>query len=342
MRQLNRKQISTLLLSILLVFVAGSCSEDTSSDEDLGNWVQSPYYEGQPRSGSVSFVIGDKAYVGLGYDGDDYFTDFFAYDPERGVWDDVAEFPGDARERAVAFSLNGKGYVGLGYNRDLDTEELKDFWEYDPQTDTWTPIANFSGTARYNAVAFSIGDLGYVGTGYDGNYYRSDFFSYNPDNNTWTEVANFPGGKREEAVAVVHEDKAYFCTGRNNGIYAADIWVFDPNATKVWNEVTPDDDEDYYDEFATAVKRHDACAFVLHDRIYITTGSTGSATQSVYEFNPVSGYWDSKTAFEGSERYRGVAFTINNRAFVGLGQNSSRRWDDFWEFFPEDEYEDAD
>src|SRR5688500_18221866 len=118
MKQVNFNLVLTLLLCGVFVFSFQSCVDDTSDDEDdLGNWVQSLYFEGQPRSGSVVFVIENKAYVGLGYDGDDYFSDFYVYDPDRELWDDVAPFPGPARERAVSFTINGKGYVGLGYNR---------------------------------------------------------------------------------------------------------------------------------------------------------------------------------------------------------------------------------
>jgi len=328
---------------LLVTLIAISCDESATEDEDLGNWVQSSYFDGQPRSGAVQFTIGDKAYVGLGYDGDDYFTDFYAYDADRELWLDVATFPGDARERAVAFTINGKGYVGLGYNRDLDIEEMKDFWEYDPATNTWLQVADFIGTARYNAVGFAIGESGYVGTGYDGDYYRSDFFSYNPVSNEWEEIASFPGGKREEALAVVYGEKAYFATGRNNGVYNSDIWIFDP-AEQNWNEITPDDDEDYYDDFTAAVRRYSAIGFVLNDKIYLATGvnSDGAASSSVYELNPATGIWDAKTSFEGSERYLATAFVLNNRGFIGLGQNSSRRWDDVWEFFPDAEYDDAD
>jgi hypothetical protein len=45
---------------------------------------------------------------------------------------------------------------------------MKDFWEYDPATNTWTQKADFGGTARYSAVGFSIADKGYLGTGTDG------------------------------------------------------------------------------------------------------------------------------------------------------------------------------
>ena len=45
----------------------------------------------------------------------------------------------------------------------------KDFWEYDPTANTWTQKADFGGTARKNAVGFSIGTKGYIGTGCDGS-----------------------------------------------------------------------------------------------------------------------------------------------------------------------------
>ena len=41
----------------------------------------------------------------------------------------------------------------------------KDFWEYDPATNAWTQKADFGGTARLDAVGFSIGSKGYIGTG---------------------------------------------------------------------------------------------------------------------------------------------------------------------------------
>lgn len=344
---MNKSNIArTLVLMTGIMLTTFSCTDDATSSDQSGNWVSGNYYEGQPRFGAVSVVIGNKAYVGLGYDGDDYFSDFYVYDPDRELWDDIAPFPGVARERAVAFAINGKAYVGLGYNRDLETEELRDFWEFDPnvgEKGTWTQLDDFIGTARYNAVGFSIGGRGYVGTGYDGTYYRSDFYSFNPETGDWTETASFKGGKREDALAVVYQGKAYLCGGRNNGSFARDLWVFDPEAAD-WTELTPDDDASYYDEFTDAVQRYSATAFLMNEKIYIGTGITTSGTigNDIFEYDPATGKWDEKTEFEGSSRYLAVSFTVNGRGFLGLGQNSSRRWDDFWEFFPTDEYDDGD
>ncbi len=45
---------------------------------------------------------------------------------------------------------------------------------------TWTKKADFDGVARIQAVGFSIGDKGYIGTGGRVGY-EKDFWEYNPN-----------------------------------------------------------------------------------------------------------------------------------------------------------------
>ncbi len=59
----------------------------------------------------------------------------------------------------------------------------KDFWEWDQETNTWTKKADFEGNARLGAVAVSIGDKGYIGTGLNGYgqpYAFMDLWEYDP------------------------------------------------------------------------------------------------------------------------------------------------------------------
>ena len=126
------------LLCVCSLLILPSCN-NSSPTPVLGNWKKTAPYKGVPQSGTVSFVIGTKAYVGLGHDGINYHKTFFAWDEAQQFWESVADFPGQAREQAVAFSINGKGYVGTGYNRD-DNVSLKDFWEYDPTLNQWTQL----------------------------------------------------------------------------------------------------------------------------------------------------------------------------------------------------------
>lgn len=60
--------------------------------------------------------------------------------------------------------LNGIGYLGLGYDGGCNV----DFFAYDPNVNNWNQVADFPGSARYGAAAFTQNGLGYVGTGGDG------------------------------------------------------------------------------------------------------------------------------------------------------------------------------
>lgn len=343
---MNYKLSLFVVLCVLLLIPLSACDDDSEDESELGNWVRTTPFKGSRRSGAISFTIGDKAYVGLGYNGDEYFTDFYEFDINQGFWQKLDTFPGVPRERAVSFSVNGKGYVGLGYNRDEDKEELGDFWEYDPAKapqDQWTQLNNFSGIARYNAVGFSIGERAYVGTGNDGSNYLGDFWEYNPTNDTWQEIISYPGQKREEALVFLMEGKAYICGGRNNGLTDTEFWEFDAEAKK-WTNKRPDDGEDYYDEFSAATRRSGAVAFTYNNKAYITTGiaASGVADNSVYEYDALTEVWDKKTSFEGSSRTQAVSFVLGDQMYVGTGQSGSTHFDDFWLFRPTEEYDEDD
>jgi len=102
-----------------------------------------------------------------------------------------ADFGGTARYYATGFSIGAKGYIGTGAEGG-GGPYTKDFWEYDPTTNTWTRKADFGGTARYGAVGFSIGTKGYLGTGADvNNPVKKDFWGYDPTTNTWTQEVDF-------------------------------------------------------------------------------------------------------------------------------------------------------
>lgn len=340
---------STLFLFLLVsVLVSTGCEKETNTDDDLvGNWKHRPEFEGVGRTEAVLFTIGNKVYVGGGYDGDERRQDFWAFDQATGNWSPIASFPGTPRNSAVAFSINGKGYLGTGI--DENDDKLKDFWEYDPANDTWTRKADFGGTARYNALGFSVGAKGYIGTGYDGSYLR-DLWEYTPgagasDPGSWTQKTSLTGSKRTEAVVFVHNNLAYVVTGFNNGTYLNDFWVYDP-ANDIWNEKrkisSVNDDEDYDDDYGDNIRRSNATAFVMDDKAYVTCGSRNGITNTTWEYNIATDTWLQKTQFEGAGRQGALGFVVQNRGYLVTGSNSSYYFDDLWEFFPSHEQDDND
>src|ERR1051326_3232328 len=103
------------------------------------------------------------------------------------------------------------------------------------QVGSWLQRANFGGTGRTNAVGFSIGNKGYIGTGYTGTY-QKDFWQYDPVADTWTQKANFGGAARIAAVGFAIGGKGYIGTGRDlNNTYTNDFWEYD-TTTNVWTQ----------------------------------------------------------------------------------------------------------
>ncbi|MDI6741808.1 MAG: kelch repeat-containing protein, partial [Smithella sp.] len=97
--------------------------------------------------------------------------------------------------------------------------------------DTWTQKTDFGGvvgTERVDAVGFSIGSKGYVGTGYDGSQNTLDFWEYDPVSDTWTQKADFAGTARQAAVGFAIENKGYVGTGYD-GVNTRDFWEYDPS-----------------------------------------------------------------------------------------------------------------
>lgn len=314
-----------------------SCNKDDEDDEDLGNWITSSVFDGVERSRASSFVIGDKGYVGCGYDGDNYLNDFWEFDIDAGYWVQKADFPGVKRSLASSFSIGNYGYIGTGYD---GTEELSDFYKYDPTTDTWSQIADFGqNKIRRSAVGFSSDSYGYIGCGYDGTNDKKDFWKYDPINDTWTELFGFGGNKRRDAASFRINDKIYFGTGTSNGIYLTDFWSFDLNNDS-WTRLSDIDDTDdnsYDDDYS--IKRANAVGFTIGNYGYICTGNGNSTT---WEYNPSTDRWTKKTTFEGAYRVDANPISNGQRAFVVMGRSGNLYFDDMFEFKPFDEQVDND
>ena len=330
-----KRVFSYLFLAGSSFFLFYSCTKDTASTTDLvGNWVRKSDFDGVARSEAVSFVVGDTAYLTTGYDGTNRLNDTWKYDATNNFWIQRASFPGSARNSAVAFATTTKGYVTTGFD---GINKLKDTYEFTPATNSWAKKADFGGSARIDAVGFGIGTKGYVTTGNDGNDLK-DFWMYDPASDSWTQKVSLGGSKRSGAVAFVYQNQGYVVTGINNGQAVNDFWVYDPSADK-WTEkrfisnVSTDTYDDGYN-----IVRSNACAFVMNDKAYVTTGENGSILKTTWEYDFATDVWAQKTAFEGLERTGAIGFSVKNRGFVVTGRNSTYRFDDLREFLPADTY----
>lgn len=173
-------------------------------DPLANTWIQKSNFPGRARSFGVAFVIGDKGYVGSGTKHDismnevELLNDFWEYDPATNQWIQKANIPGGIRSNAVGVSTATRGYIGNGhsylYNITLGKIKvyLNDWWEYNPDFNSWTRKANYPGAGRTGTLGFTLDGKPYVGIGLSQNNGASaDFWRYNPATNQWLQRKNF-------------------------------------------------------------------------------------------------------------------------------------------------------
>jgi len=291
-------------------------------------WTQKASFAGTARYSAASFSIGGKAYVGTGWDGG-LCQDFWEYDPAADTWTQKANFGGISRYAASGFAIGSKGYIGLGRTVYPGPGFAGDMWEYDPLLNTWVQKASFPGSARFTAVAFSIGANGYVGTGYNGTLFR-DFWAYNPATNAWTQKADFGGTSRQSAAGFAINGKGYIGTGYD-GFNRADFWEYD-TTTNTWTQQA---------DFG-GLTRYGATAFEMNGSGYMGLGFNGSTLyHDFWKYDPGQNTWIQVASYPGSpaQSASAIACTVGGNAYVGLGSDNGTTLGtfttDWWTFGPQ-------
>jgi N-acetylneuraminic acid mutarotase len=294
-------------------------------------WTQRASFPGTNRDGCFSFSIGNKGYIGCGYDTNWTCTrKFWEYDKATNSWSQKADYPDSARIYAIGFTIGNFGYAGTGVSPAGGW--FDDFWKYDPLTNTWTQIAAFGGGPRSEACAFVINNKGYVGTGTGtvSPYVFDDLWQYDPVSNVWTSKAFLPGFPRVKAMGFASGNFGYIATGYNVSTYYSDLWQYN-SVTDTWLPKTS----------FPADPRGGTAGFSLNGELFFGTGNNQPISGGLYAskdwwvYNINLNQWAPKASFSGSSRYETGFFTIGPSGYVGLGLNANVMYNDFWQYTPD-------
>lgn len=238
-------------------------------------------------------------------------------------WDQLADFGGLARHRTTALAIGNKVYFGLGhYNGAGPNILFDDWWEYDPATNSWTQKANYLGGEMYHASGFTIGNIGYVGTGRDiSAAVVKSFFAYNPTTNSWQQKTDFPGAGRRGGVGFAIDGFGYIGTGS----YYSDFYKYNPT-TDTWTAVAP----------LPTAGRISAVGFELNGYGYVGTGSTSGAQADFWRYNPATDQWMQMANVGPIPRQEASGFAVLGKGYILTGDDfsSGNNFGDMWEYNP--------
>lgn len=228
-----------------------------------------------------------------------------------GTWVSKTALDTTGREYGVAFNIGRFGYFGMGQQPNTGSVRFRDMWQYNPETDVWTQMANYPVSGALNPIGFSIGSKGYVGVASGNN----NFYEFDPSINAWRIRASFTGETRSNPVAFSIGGKGYVGTGRSTSTssYLNDFFEFNP-VTNSWQAIAS----------FPGTARNFATAFTINNLGYVGLGFSGTTRErNFFVYNPSTNAWAGIAIFPGTGRQQSTAFSIGSRAYVGLGLAAS-------------------
>lgn len=186
----------------------------------------------------------------------------------------------------------------------------------------WLTKKDFGGDARSQAVAFSIGNFGYVGSGYNFNKDErlKDFWQYDPELDNWSQKADLDYGThavgraiaRSGAVAFSVNGKGYVGLGKDETTLLDDFWVYNPD-NNTWDTLNATNQG--------PSARYGAVAFAIDNIGYVGTGNDGSNQMDLWAYDPTANSWTQKTSYQ-SKVSEAVAFVLNGKGYICTGYHN--------------------
>jgi N-acetylneuraminic acid mutarotase len=180
-------------------------------DMNTHTWTDKANYPGSDTYEGTSAATATKGYIMGGQSGVDanqfvvVHAENWEYNFANDTWTKKANTPGWPRHRGCSFAVGDKIYFGTGETFVIKIQvnpvkayqepmQLKDWWEYNTLTNTWTQKADFGGGIRKNASGFVVNGKVYAGAGRHEGYQiqMSDLWRYDPSSNTWLNQKTCP------------------------------------------------------------------------------------------------------------------------------------------------------
>ncbi|GHT69223.1 hypothetical protein AGMMS50239_35640 [Bacteroidia bacterium] len=269
-------------------------------------------FRGQIRSNFTVFSLKNTLYVTCGDYNNILISDVWRYD-NNGWFTDYFYFPGGARRYPVAFTIDDSlAYVGTGQGL-INSQRISfgDFYIFNGNTRTWTEtsIQTPAEMPRYEAVAFSLNNKGYVVGGRNETGILNDVWKYSIENNagSWEKMNDFPrpfyGG-----ISLYDKERVFAGFG-NNPETVNTLWEYDAGNDQ-WTVFAPSP------TYPSGIPAKIRSGQITRDKIYLL-----DITNIIWELDLESKQYKQKSVLpqdfpSQNEQYM---FSLEDVIYIGLG-----------------------
>lgn len=215
----------------------------------------------------------------------------------------------EQRASAAVATHNDLAYI-YGGRAQTRTEIKGDFWQYNPQNDSWKKLKQPPLKARTGAVAIATDSLIYIGLGFNGHVYDDssylrDWWQYNPSTEEWKQLQSYPTHETAAPSAFLHEDNIYVAFGSydisTNKLYRYDI------TQNIWSEINAG-----------------SCAKLVETVATSINGKSFAGTNRYwYEFNHITNLWERRGDYKKDGNWLSSTLLQHNGHIYILG---GREW----------------
>jgi N-acetylneuraminic acid mutarotase len=222
-------------------------------------------------------------------------------------WKQLASLPkGYSGGEAVA--LNNKIYFITGT---YSGTYSKDFYVYDPSTDTWTKLADIPEARSNLAMATVKGKIYAIG----GDVFTNSNYVFTPETNTWKTLTSMPTN-RQHVDCGIAGNKIYIMGG-----------ITSYSAITKKNEVYDTETDTWSEKASVPTLRNNPAIVTLDSFIYVIGG--GGATNDIWKaistvecYNTKTDVWTTRASLP-KVLFKPGAILVNNKIVVLGGQNAA-------------------
>lgn len=234
-------------------------------------------------------------------------------------WEQRAD-PLFTKDHGIGFSLDGFGYVLTGGANGQVFTATKDFFKYDPTTDSWEKLADYPGPARGYGIGDTWNGKLYFGFGLDDNdVMLNDLWEWDPASNTFTQLPSCPCDPRVHPGLIADNGKVYVGAGGGDAGNLSDFWTYDIT-TQTWSQIAD-----------IPGKRHHPYQFSVDGEVYVGAGHL----ESWYKLDENTNSWIKLANLVA--RVAGSQFSYNGKGYALSGADVNHNifsTGEFWEYDP--------